>query len=715
MPTANTITNISYTGTTQTGNVTATYGIPVTAHIWGAGGGSTALYPGAGGGYSRVDFIANPGDVLTVAVGQGGGLGGVTAPPPVPPKTWTTRSPGYTGTTLYPGYPYGQGQFEFLSTYGVWSVQYGGPQTYVSDTWSVLFPVSGYYLMQGQSLGTGINPFSNPNGNPGTLAIDGTTVLTATQGGFFVTAKVYVTAGTHTVSVYADSAYSRGNVFQSVAFTIELANPTRIPNTPAGIPGASYIALLFNTRFPPPGQDDPVYAYGNGDSFLDQWGVWNGDQNDPVFVREYTILVPATTNIIFQMVASYYGRVFLDGTQVVAGSGGSNNTINQAIINVAAGTRTLRIEGDGLSAGSTNRIGVTLGTGDTTSYSGGRGGISDPTSKQGFGGGGGGATVLSLNSRVIGVGAGGGGGAGAASTNINYITTRYIATVGNPYNWPAGVPAGTNGYITDLLAVDYADVRRYEGIFWTIVINGTVVYAANREPPVTLAKPVGVGVIYPFENNPSSTYAKSVDSFDYFSLNTSAITSAMFNGQNGQDVFNFNTTDTGGGGGGGGGARGGNGGAGRGSGGGGFSGHNGLSLGGTAVADPIGRLPFSNDYYPGGGVAEGAAAGTASNGGNGYVVLEFQTGGGILVKDGDEWKAVQTVYVKDDGTWKEVQTSYIYQVGTWKPTQGGTVPTFSSVVGFFGAWTRPYSAGGLSPLPPAPNYVAVSQLIDGPI
>ena len=115
------------------------------------------------------------------------------------------------------------------------------------------------------------------------------------------------------------------------------------------------------------------------------------------------------------------------------------------------------------------------------------------------------------------------------------------------------------------------------------------------------------------------------------------------------------------------------------------------------------------------GIAQGGQAGVATNGGNGFVVLEYQTGGGMSVKDGDEWKAVQTVYVKDDGTWKEVQTSYINQDGTWKPTQGGTVPTFSSVDGLFGAWTRPYSAGGLSPLPPAPNYVAVSQLIDGPI
>ena len=564
MTTANTITNISYTGTTQTGNVTATYGIPVTAYIWGAGGGSTALYPGAGGGYSQVSFVANPGDILTVAVGQGGGAGGEDVAAPV---------------------------------------------------------------------------------------------------------------------------------------------------TSTGLGGASYIALLFNTRYPPPGQDDPVTAYGNGDSFLDQWGVWNLDQNNITFTREYTINFPATANVIFQMSCNNTGTIALDGTTIINRPSLQNpNTPSQAFVKVTAGNHTITISGTG-TLGALNRIGLIFGTGDQTSFSGGRGGISDPTSKQGFGGGGGGATILSLNNRVIGVGAGGGGGAGAAPTNINYITTRYIATL---QFFDLGLQPGTNAYLESQISQNAGDVIFFVGVFWQIIINGTIVYSANQEPPATLARPIGPIRAYSVPQ-PSAQDRIVLLDFDYTTINSSAITNAMFNGQNGQDVFNFNTTNTGGGGGGGGGARGGNGGAGRGSGGGGFSGHSGLSLGGTAVFDPIGRFPFGNDYYPGGGVAEGAAAGTASNGGNGYVVLEFQTGGGILVKDGDEWKAVQTVYVKDDGTWKEVQTTYINQDGTWKPTQGGTVPTFSSIDGLFGVWTRPYSAGSLlAPPPPAPNYVADAGL-QGPI
>jgi hypothetical protein len=111
------------------------------------------------------------------------------------------------------------------------------------------------------------------------------------------------------------------------------------------------------------------------------------------------------------------------------------------------------------------------------------------------------------------------------------------------------------------------------------------------------------------------------------------------------------------------------------------------------------------------GIAQGGQVGVATNGGNGYVVLEYQTGGGMAVKDGDEWKSVQTVYVKDDGTWKEVQTTYINQDGVWTPVKGGTVPVFEPVNSAYGALVRPYSAGTLlAPPPPAPDYSAPTRM-----
>ena len=709
-----TITNIAYTSTVETATVASTYGIPVTAHIWGAGGGSSSLYPGAGGGYSRVNFVAKPGDVLTVAVGQGGGAGGVTAPPPVPPVTWTTRDTNYVGTVLYPFYPYAT-RSALLITDGVWNNIYGLYGN-IDTTWtSVSFPVSGYYTITGSSAGCGFT--IEPQGG-GTLYIDSTAIISlpGNFGGGTQTAKYYVNAGTHSVRVYVEKASNGRGQQSSIAFTISQANPPRITSTPAGLPGASYIALLFNTRFPPPNQAALVYAVGNGDSFLDQWGVWESDQNTNSFTRTYTINFPATANVIFQMSCNNTGTLLLDGDAILSRTAIDNpNTPSQVTINVPAGNHNVVISATG-TVGGVNRVGVTFGTGDQTSYSGGRGGISDPTSKQGFGGGGGGATILSLNGRVIGVAAGGGGGAGAAPTNITYITTKYTGSLSTqPFvNTACGsvITPGTSGYYVYGTIHYDGSIEGQPGQFnayqWCVVVNGVIVYGPAATPP-----PVNTAQTTQFVGwscyDPSGLYndfpAVQCYSFDYTAVNTGAITNIKSNGQNGQDEYNFNTTDTGGGGGGGGGARGGNGGGARGSGGGGFSGHNGLSLGGSAVFPSTGRLPFTNSYYPGGGVAEGGTSGTAANGGNGYIVLEYQTGGGMAVKDGGEWKSVQTAYVKDEGTWKEVQATYINQGGIWTPVKGAVAPAFTSVNGAFGALVRPSTAGTLTYVaPPAPDY-----------
>ena len=722
--TTTTVISIPYSGNNQIATVDSTYGVPVTAHIWGAGGGSTALYPGAGGGYSQVNFVANPGDSIAVVVGQGGGAGGVTQPPPIPPTTWTTRSAG-CNVTLYTGNQYNQAFYvvpvQFINTYGVWNTPSGigtNGQTQVWTWSSVYFPVSGYYTIQGQS-----------NANTNSILIDGVAVLSDSRGNLYtVQANVYVTSGYHSISITTTYYDRRQRTPASVAYTINQTNPPRIPNTPAGIAGAAYIALQFNTRFPPAGQAT-VYAYGNGDSFLDQWGVWGADQTDPAFARTYNLTFSKTYNIIFQMSASSTGSLTFDGSTIITRTAADNpNTPTQYITQVTAGTHTLAISATG-TVGALNRVGVILSSGSQTSFSGGRGGISDPTSRQGFGSGGGGATVIALNGTFVGVGAGGGGGAATAPTNLTYITTKYTGSTatqpfsttglsGWPGTWaPVVIAPGTSGWYEQ--AYTYTDVSSgatFSGpvVSYCVVVNGVRVYGptvpvesgAPVPPANTFQKGEFVGYSYSvFQPGGGTDYTffTAVYNFTYTSLNTSAITDAQFNGQNGQDVFNFNTTDTGGGGGGGGGSRGGNGGAGRGSGGG-FGGHNGLSLG-DVVFPPTERLPYINSFYPGGGVAEGGNSGTAAQGGNGFVALEFQTGGGGSVKDGAEWKSIQTIYVNDQGVWKEVETVFVNESGIWKPVQGGTVPTFSSVEGLFGAWTRPYSAGSLlAPPPPAPSY-----------
>jgi len=451
-----TITNIGYTGTIQNATVTGEFGIPVNAHLWGAGGGSSNAN-GNAGGYSKVYFIAKPGDILTVAVGQGGGRGG-------------------------------------------------------------------------------------PNINP---------------------------------------------------------------STPSGFPGAAYSGLLFNSRYPPPGT--AVYPYGNGTSFLDQWGVWGPNQNDNIFLRQYSIRFPTTANVIFQVSCNNSCVISLDGNPIINRPPGMNpNTISEAFVNVTSGTRILTISAQG-TVGALNRVGVIFGTGDQTTFAGGHGGQSDNERgiQNGAGGGGGGATILSLNDVVIGVAAGGAGGATRPATSVS---------------------------------TDY----RYN------------------------------------------------------------------NGQDGQDLIGFNGQgDAGPGGGGGGGLWGGQGGAAGGGGTnvGGVAGFNGTSQG-DERSQPIGRQPFINSLYPGGNVATGGLGlGYYSSGGNGAVVLEYQTGGGGYVKDDGSWKAVQTAYVKDAGVWKPIQTTYINENGVWKPIQGVPVPTFTQFYGAFAPASRSFGSRLTPPPPPpAPDY-----------
>ena len=735
----NTITTLPYSGTTQVATVTSTYGIPVTAHIWGAGGGSSSAHEGAGGGYSQVQFVANPGDILTVAVGQGGGAGGVTAPPPAPPTTWSTRSDGCT-TTLYPGYQYPQSFYvipvTIVNTYGVWNIPSPpGRDGGGTFTWpSVLFPVSGYYTIQGQS-------FQNNS----SLNIDNVSVLSGGPGiNSNVSTNVYVTAGYHRIDVSATYLPPSRTGFgpASVGYVINQTNPPKITTTPTGLPGASYIGLLFNSRFPPPGQDAPVFALGNGNSFLDQWGVWGPDQNDISFTRTYIINFPTTADVVFQMASSMIATLSLDGNTILTSSPALpwETGVREAFVDVTGGTHTISFSGTG-SVGALNRIGVIFGTGDQTSYSGGRGGISEPSSTQGFGGGGGGATVLSLNGVVIGIGAGGGGGATMDPSNLTTTTTRYTGSTatqpfsrpslsGWPPYWPPIVIApGTSGWYQQSYIYSIPDTNAtFTGpvVSYCVIVDGVIVYGPttpveqNAPPPPanTFQKGNFVGYSYSvFQPGGTTDYTFFTACYDftYTRLNTSAITNVLFNGENGQDIVGGygGYTLGGGGGGGGGGARGGNGGAAvSGTNGvatgngitGGYSGYNGLSLGETTVAS-TGRLPYVNNFYPGGGVAAGGTKGTASNGGNGAVVFDYQTGGGATVNDNGTWKLVSDIYVKDNGSWQPVIATYINDNGTWRPIKGAVPPTFTPVNAAFGAVVRPYSAGALlAPPPPAPDY-----------
>jgi hypothetical protein len=151
---------------------------------------------------------------------------------------WTTRSPGDVGTVIHPGYNFGNTGspgLNLLNEYGIWnnpptvSTTYGG----ISTTWqSVYFPVTGYYTIQGSSIGCG--------SSSGTLLIDSTVVmnLVADSGGLLEQKTVLVTAGYHSIYVNATSSPQRGNLIAEVAFVIQL-DP--------GVAGANSMALAIAT------------------------------------------------------------------------------------------------------------------------------------------------------------------------------------------------------------------------------------------------------------------------------------------------------------------------------------------------------------------------------------------------------------------------------------------------------------------------------------
>ena len=585
--TTTTVTNIGYTGTVQNADVLGEYGIPVNAYLWGGGGGSTSIAAGNAGGYSKVYFVAKPGDRLTVAIGQGGGRGG----------------PNING-------------------------------------W-----------------------------------------------------------------------------------------------TPSGLPGAAYSGLLFNTRFPPAGQDTAVVPYGQGlrntssnsTSFLSQWGVWGADQNVQTFTRTYTINFPTTANVIFQMVASTYGRVYLDGVLIVEGAGRSNSgplyeTINKAFVKVTAGNHTITIQADGKGTpanpndGNPNAIGVIFGTGDLTTYAGGRGGQTYPPQAgvQGSAGGGGGATILSLNGVVIAVAAGGAGGAtrpavdtstdfrynnGQDGQDVNTINDIYENRVGGGGGGGGGLWAGQGG------GAGYG-APRIGGAAGT---NGTSLGDEKAQP---VQRTPYINDYYPYGGVAEGGAAGTTATRYIGSTATDPFHSVIVSGTSGYYIRNTGIS-------------------------GGSNSIIGWSVvvngtvvyqsdGGSATAPPttlavkqgyVGLSYFQTFFVDGIPHYENVecfsfdyVTSTFTNGGNGFVALEYQTGGGGYIKDGSQWLPIQTTYVKDAGIWKTVQTTYVNVNGIWKPTQGAPVPVFTQFNGAFAPADRSFGSRLTPPPPPpAPDYSAASS------
>ena len=211
---AQVLRSVGYTGYKQDITWASAYPNTVTAYLWGAGGGGgggDGGYRGGNGtagGYSSVTFTANPGDVISIAVGRygAGGLGnrssasgGSAGQSYVPDTIFSSKN--ISGTVSVTN----RAWCAFLNTYGVWIS--GTPYTF-DKTVSVNFPTSGTYTIVGST------------DDVGTVYIDGTAVANISGYRTTQSTNVTVSAGTHSVRIVATN---NGGGPAGVAVTINSA------------------------------------------------------------------------------------------------------------------------------------------------------------------------------------------------------------------------------------------------------------------------------------------------------------------------------------------------------------------------------------------------------------------------------------------------------------------------------------------------------------
>ena len=707
-----TITNISYTGSTAIATVEGSYGIPVVAHIWGGGGGGSPLYPGAGGGYSRVKFVAKPGDRLRIAVGQGGGAGGpptVSAPTGLPGASYI----GYWFNTRYPPpeqdaavAPVGIGSSTFLDTWGVWNRNPNDLN--FTRTYTLYFGITSSVTFQMASSMTA------------ECLVDGNIVLTSTSVSGEVRTSVNITAGNHTITIRGTGSQGASNRIGLIFGTSDTTAysggwggttnyPPRDPNYPswsyqgtagggggatilslnglvigtaAGGGGAggyaptniSYVTTAYTGSLatqPIPGYPS-VITPGTSGYYVGGFGYYRGDTittQDYFFPTSWCVVVngtivygpaatppPVTTAQPGQYIGySYYLQDGLDYTAVQCFS------FQYITLNTSGITdRSF----NGQNGQTVSAIGV------LSQAAGGGGGGGG-----GARGGNGGVGRIPANEPGAGRDAVG-GYSGYSGMSLGDIFQDATASV--PYKnefYPTGSIAGFN--------FDTATATPN---------NGSRLPYRNPSSPwqpwmfqhaiLASVNPIEYSVFFPS----SGTYTFNAGADYGMTVRVDGVVVAQLTDYAGSYVSpsprQFPVPVT--------------------------AGVHTISI---AWSDDGGTAGFALTIaIPDGvGIAQGGTAGTqgaATNGGNGFVALEFQTGGGAIVKDGDEWKGVQTVYVKDNGDWEPVQATYINVDGIWRPIKGAPVPAFTLLNGNFGTIPRPLTNNIFqpSPPPPAPDY-----------
>lgn len=187
-------------------------------YLWGAGGGGGGDEGsddlggnGGGGAFARYNFTVNPGNVITVAVGQGG-TGGTRTPGTVigtggrslAYSVFDTRSQSDVVPVTNSAWS------TFMNQHAVWDA--GGPGVSpIFRSYNVNFPVTGYYVFQ----------FAVDDVM--TVQLDGSTIIDGVPG--FTADPVpfvsqFVTAGNHTINITANNS---GGGPAGVALTVDLS------------------------------------------------------------------------------------------------------------------------------------------------------------------------------------------------------------------------------------------------------------------------------------------------------------------------------------------------------------------------------------------------------------------------------------------------------------------------------------------------------------
>lgn len=187
---------------------------PVTAYLWGGGGGAggndSALGgDGAGGDFVEVSFTVNNGDIIECAVGGGGGTGGSAASGAYGGASgasytlselhFNTRAAPNPGVNNYTNVAY----CAFLNSYGVWVDPVSAAN--FDQTYTLNFPATGPYT------------FVASCDNYGYVYLDGQEILSI--GGYQTTYTntITVTAGNHSVRLVGTNTGGPG----SIALTID--------------------------------------------------------------------------------------------------------------------------------------------------------------------------------------------------------------------------------------------------------------------------------------------------------------------------------------------------------------------------------------------------------------------------------------------------------------------------------------------------------------